>query len=231
MSAAPPRLPPVVVGLGSRGPASSTYLNTGVDAHNSALLMTPAPGQFKPLIPRKVRVGVEVGLCVSVLTAIVTAFFPGDPFGTPAWMLYAWGAVVSLGILLAFVSTGISVGGYIRSGRHGRAVRAWVTMMEAAMHGHREQLLPIASVDHLPQWPDVQELIKALEQARTCILNAGDGHGGDFKEAELLHALGCLARYAEDINPNPGRKDAAHHAVSRFERAAIEHSATREVSL
>lgn len=231
MSPAPPALPPVVVGLGSRGSASSTYLNTGINAHNSVLLMTPAPGQFRPLIPRKVRVGVEISICVFWLTSIVVAFFPGDPFGTSDSVLYAWVAMVCLAILLTFVNAGFSVGGYIRGGRHGRSVRAWVAKMEALIHGHRERLLPISSVDHLPQWADVQALIKALEQARSSILNAGAGRGDDFRETDLLHALGCLSRYAADTNPTPGRRESAHNAVSRFERAAVEHMATQEVSL
>jgi hypothetical protein len=224
-----PGLPPVVVGS-KRAGDGRLFLNVGIDAHNAALFAGEHPGDLAKVIPRRVLIVLSVAVVLGAL-AVVALFLPIDPFYLPAWVMEAWLAVFIIAIAASFIMTGIEFGGALRARKHSRAIKVWRTQLESALHGHREQLVSLDSLALRPQYPDVKALIEALDQARTSILNAGDRHGSDLGQPELLNALASLGRYAQDDNPSPGRRESAHHAVAAFERAAIDHIASQEAPL
>ena len=225
---ATPALPPVVVGSRRAGDGR-LFLNTGIDAHNAALFAGEHPGDLAKVIPRRVLTVLRVVILVGVAAA-AAVFLPIDPSVLTPEIMGAWLAMFILSIAASFIMTGIEFGGALRSRKHARAIKAWRTQLESALYGHREQLVSLDSLAQRPQYPDVKALIDALDQARTSILNAGDRHGRDLGQPELLNALGSLSRYAQDDNPTPGRRDSAHNAVAAFERAAIENIATQEMT-
>jgi hypothetical protein len=223
---ATPALPPVIVGS-KRAGDGRLFLNTGIDAHNAALFAAEHPGSLDRLVPRGVFTALRVAISIGVL-GIGALFLPIDSTQIPDWLVTAWTAVFVLSITASTLMLFIDLGGALRARKHARAIKAWRSQLESALYGHREMLVSLDSLAQRAQYPDVKALIDALDQARTSVLNAGDRHGSDLGQPELLNALASLGRYAQDDNPGPGRRESAHNAVSRFERAAIDRIATQE---
>lgn len=218
---AAPGLPPVIVGSRSAGDGR-LFLNAGIDAHNAVLFAAEKPGDLVKVAPRLLVIAIRICLVVGV-ASLAAAFLPIDLYRLPIWVIDAWVDLMFLAGIATVGNAALEIGGAIRASRHSRAIKAWRTQLEGALHGHRELLVDLGPVALQPHGPDVEELVAALTQARARALHAGDGHALRDLEAKLLHALGAVARYAQDNTP--GRADSAHHAVTAFERATIEHTA------